>query len=565
MPRPGALAAAALVAVLAVSVAAPSLRYGFVYDDEAVVLERKPFWEFGPAGFLESRPWGTGRHLTAVSLDLDRLAGRVPGGTDPAPFHRTNLLLSALLSVLVLALLSRVGLSPAAALAGAALFAVHPVHVDSVAWIVGRAELLTALGVVGAVLLAIRPDEDRAKRRPLAVAAGTALLAFGALHSKENALVLPLLLLLARFFLGPRVALAPALAGSAVAIALWGMLIVPRMSGFAQPQFVDNPLVYAPFLERVPKALAILWNYAWLTVWPHPLLPDRSWAQTDPGLLEGWIAAAAWIGAAALAWRMRHRAPRAAFAAAWFPAAFTITANVASPIGLLMAERLMLLPSVSAALLAGLAFERFATTPVRSRVAVVATTVVVSAFFLAFQSRAAVWESNDVYFAASAAASPRSAKAWYDLGNWQLRSGRRLEAEAAYERALAIVPSLSRAAQYLAESKAKRGDAAGGAEVYLKYLETTPDDAGAVKNTARLLLQAGRMEDAERMAQRLVELKPGDADAIESLVSVQAVAKREAAKAETAKAVRPETAEPVRPETDKPAGEARKAPSPVSP
>ena len=79
MPRPGALAAAALVAVLAVSVAAPSLRYGFVYDDEAVVLQRKPFWEFGLREFLESRPWGTGRHLTALSLDADRLAqGTVP-------------------------------------------------------------------------------------------------------------------------------------------------------------------------------------------------------------------------------------------------------------------------------------------------------------------------------------------------------------------------------------------------------------------------------------------------------------------------------------------------------
>ena len=560
MPRPGALAAAALVAVLAVSVAAPSLRYGFVYDDEAVVLERKPFWELGPAGFLESRPWGTGRHLTAVSLDLDRLAGRLPGGTDPAPFHRTNLLLSALLSVLVLALLSRVGLQPRGragrrgGLRGA-----------SGARRLGGVDRRTRRTADGPRRGRRRAARDPARRRrgkapPLLVAAGTALLAFGALHSKENALVLPLLLLLARFFLGPRVALAPALAGSAVAIALWGVHIVPRMSGFARPQFVDNPLVYAPFLERVPKALAILWNYAWLTVWPHPLLPDRSWAQTDPGLLEGWIAAAAWIGAAALVWRARHRAPRAAFAAAWFPAAFAITANVANPIGLLMSERLMLLPSVSAALLAGLAFERFATTPVRSRVASAATAVVVAMFFVAFQSRAAVWESNDVYFAASAAASPRSAKAWYDLGNWQLRSGRRLEAEAAYERALAIVPSLSRAAQYLAESKAKRGDAAGGAEVYLKYLETTPDDAGAVKNAARLLLQAGRIEDAERMAQRLVELKPGDADAIESLVTVQAFAKREAAKAEAA---RPDHRD-AETETAQPAG-AAKAPSPVSP
>lgn len=530
MPRSGALAAAALVAVLAVSVAAPSLRYGFVYDDEAVVLQRKPFWEFGLREFLESRPWGTGRHLTAVSLDLDRLAQ----GTVPLPFHATNLALSALLSVLVLALLLRLGLTPAAALSGAAVFAVHPVHVDSVAWIVGRAELLAAVGVVAAVLLSIRPDENAERRRSLLVAAATALLAFGALHSKENALVLPLLLLLARFFLGPRVALAPALAGSGLAIALWAVHIVPRMSGFEKPQFVDNPLVYAPFLERAPKALDILWRYAALTLWPHPLKPDRSWADTDPAMAEAWLATAAWLAAAVLVWALRRRAPRAAFALAWFPAAFAVTANVASPIGLLMSERLMLLPSVSAALLAALAFERVATTPARLRSAAAASAAVVALFFVAFQARATVWQSNDVYFAASAAAAPRSAKAWYDLGNWLLRSGKGAEAEAAYERALAIVPSLSKAAQYLAETRAKRGDAIGGADVYLAYLRTTPDDAGAVKNSARLLLQAGRPGDALRMAQRLVELKPGDQDALDSLVMVEAAAKREAARAAAA-------------------------------
>lgn len=552
--------AAVLVAVLAVSVAAPSLHYGFVYDDEAVVLQRKPFWTFELREYLNSRPWGTGRHFTAISLDLDRDSGNEPPA--PLPFHRTNLALSALLSVLVLALLWRLGLSPAASLAGAAIFAVHPVHVDSVAWIVGRAELLAAVGVVATMLMAIRPRNENTKstssrddgaapssaQRTALVLVGSTLLTFGAVHSKENALVLPLLLVLARLFLGKRVAIVSALAGTGVAIALWAIHIAPRFAGFEKPQFVDNPLLYAPLLERIPKALDILWHYATLMLWPHPLLPDRAWAQTDPGMFEAWLASAAWIAAAAVVWSMRRRAPRAAFALAWFPAAFAITANVVSPIGLLMAERLMLLPSVSAALLAALAFDRVATTPARRRVAMAAAAAVVALLFSAFRSREEVWRSNDVYFAAAAEGAPRSAKAWYDLGNWLLRSNKRTQAEAAYERALAIVPSLSKAAQYLAESRAKRGDPTGAAEVYLAYLKTTPDDAGAVKNSARLLLQAGRTDEALRMAQRLVELKPADPDAVDSLVIVEAVVRREAAKAQAA--VKPP---------------ARSAPAPVNP
>lgn len=532
MPRPGALAAAAIVAVLAVSVAAPSLRYGFVYDDEAVVLQRRPFWELGLRPFLESRPWGTGRHLTAVSLDLDRLNnGRLPPpGTppDPLPFHRTNIGLYALLCVLVMGLLRRVGLAPAAALAGAGVFAVHPVHVDAVAWIVGRGELLAALGVVAAVVVAIRPPQRLGARSGLAIAASVFALALAGLHAKENAVVLPLLLLAARLTLGPRVAILPGLTGSGLAFAVWGMQILPRMAAFPKPQFVDNPLIYAPFLERFPKAMEVLARYAALLVWPHPLLPDRSWAQTDPGLVTGWIATAGWIAAAAVTWGLRRRAPRMALALAWFPAAFAVTANVVHPIGLLMAERLLLLPSVSIALLAGLTWERIARTPASTRAAATAAALVVAVFFGLFRSRASVWASPEVYFTAVAAAAPRSAKAQYDAGQWHTRVGRSEQAEAAYARALAIDPTLTRAAQYLAESMARRGDASAGAEVYLKYLEQVPNDAGAAKNATRLLLQAGRYAEGVRMAQRLVALKPGDPDALEALVTAEAVAARPA-------------------------------------
>jgi len=43
----------------------------------------------------------------------------------------------------------------------------------------------------------------------------------------------------------------------------------------------------------------ILWHYAWLLVWPHLLLLDRSWAQTNAGMTAGWIAAFAWVAVAA--------------------------------------------------------------------------------------------------------------------------------------------------------------------------------------------------------------------------------------------------------------------------
>lgn len=532
MRRSGSLAAATLVALLSVAllsvaVAAPTLRYGFVYDDEAVVVERTPFWEEGLAAFVKSRHWGSGRHATLVSLDLDRLWS----GTVPLPFHATNIALSALLSVSILFFALRLGLGLAGATAAAALFAVHPTHVDAVASIVGRAELLAALGVVGALLLAIRPSTSSPPRH-VTVLVGTAVLATVAFHAKESALCLLPLLLLARLLLGSRVAVVPALAGGGLALVTLLAVTANAAGSIETPEFVDNPLAYDSFVERLPKALAVLVDYARLTVWPHPLLPDRSFAATDPGLTAGWIATAAWLAIAAGVWGLRRRAPLAALAMAWFPLAFAVSGNVAFPIGTIMAERLLLLPSLSACLLAGLLVDRFGAPGEPRRVPAAAMVLLlVAVFFVQFRSRASVWESADTYFPASAAASPRSAKAAYDHGLYLLKQKRREEAEAELARALSIRPAFTRASFHLAESLAARGANAEGAAVYTNFLATTPNDTGAMKNLARLLLKAGRPAEAMSWARRLVEVAPEDPGAVSTLVSVEAAVKRAEQKA----------------------------------
>ena len=89
---------AALVVVAAVWVVnAPSLDYGFVYDDRAVIVEREPVWTAGWRTFVTDRTLGVGRHATLVSLDLDR---REP--LSPRPFHVTNTAIASLDALLVL-------------------------------------------------------------------------------------------------------------------------------------------------------------------------------------------------------------------------------------------------------------------------------------------------------------------------------------------------------------------------------------------------------------------------------------------------------------------------------
>ncbi|MBW3553402.1 MAG: hypothetical protein KY466_07830, partial [Gemmatimonadetes bacterium] len=149
--------AAGAVALLAVLVYANAARNGFALDDEFIILRNdtvhgidrvddalsSPYWPGAPGRIAMYRP------VTSASfaLEWDLWGADRPGG-----YHITNVLLHAAVSVLVLLLLHTLaGLWPA--VAGGALFAVHSVHVEAVANIVGRGELLAAAFFLAAVRL----------------------------------------------------------------------------------------------------------------------------------------------------------------------------------------------------------------------------------------------------------------------------------------------------------------------------------------------------------------------------------------------------------------------------
>lgn len=160
MGRAPSWGAAMLVCLAAIAVYALSVRSGFAYDDVPLILLdprvhslgnlpailTQPYW---PVGGQELSIW---RPLTTLSFAAD---WAVSGGA-PAWFHLSNVLWHAAACILVLCLLHELFAAPAA-LAGALLFAVHPVHVEAVANVVGRGDVISAVFALAACLLWIRP------------------------------------------------------------------------------------------------------------------------------------------------------------------------------------------------------------------------------------------------------------------------------------------------------------------------------------------------------------------------------------------------------------------------
>jgi len=149
---------AALCFLAAVLLWLPSLRVPFVWDDEQIVGQE--LRGLRNHSFLWSHGGGYFRPVTTLFFGLDwALWYQRPWG-----YHLTNLLLHAANGALVAVLLGVMGCSSQAALLGGLLFAVHPVHVESVAWVAGRTDLVCCLFLLLSLIcfaLWLREDDPR--------------------------------------------------------------------------------------------------------------------------------------------------------------------------------------------------------------------------------------------------------------------------------------------------------------------------------------------------------------------------------------------------------------------
>lgn len=180
------------LALLTITVYARSLGFGFVDLDDPEFVSLNPHVKAGltPAGLL----WA----LTSLEVHwhpLTRLSWMLDarlGGMDPRVFHLTNLVLHVANTILLYLVLERMTRACARSAFVAALFAVHPLHVESVAWITERRDVLSTLFWLLTMLAYTAYSE-----RPGAARYGLVLAAFGAgLMAKSMLVTLPLVLLI---------------------------------------------------------------------------------------------------------------------------------------------------------------------------------------------------------------------------------------------------------------------------------------------------------------------------------------------------------------------------------
>ena len=421
-----------IVLVLAVALAASVSGLGnlFAYDDIPIVVENPMVTQLHtPLEYLTDSYWGPSRGnslyrpFTIIAFGLEWAVGR----GSPFPFHLANVVLYALSAVAALLLLRRL-LPRGPALVAALAWAAHPVHVEAVANVVGQSEMWAALPMLLALTAFVR-DRQAGPLTRRTVALIVACQAWALLH-KEHGIVLPALLLTAEAaFRGHGFADAAArLWGLARALVLTvATYIVVRLSilgGFAG----DAP---HPALEGVAMGrrlwvmLGLVPEFVRLYLWPARLYADYS-PQAIPFLdtprlahLPGALILLALLALLVWAWR-RDRV--IAFGLLWTALTMGPTANLLIPTGVLIAERVLFLPSLGVALVFGRAVQL--AWPVVQRQPAAWTRVAVPALggvvLLAAVARSAVrqldWADNPTVFSTLVVDAPRNYRAHHALG-----------------------------------------------------------------------------------------------------------------------------------------------------
>jgi len=428
-----------ITALVAAAVAAPSIRNEFVADDRWVIAERpflhhppsigavlvEPYW---PATFGGSmwRP----AVLTSFALDY-RIS------ESPHWFHVENVIWAAI-SAALLALLACELAGPLTGLIAGLLFAVHPVHVEAVANVVGRAELMAAAGYAAALLCALR-----AEQRPIYLI-GVALAAAFGMASKELVATLPaavVLVYVARR-MDWRKAWRPA---AAAAVPIVGYYIVHGFVNAHAVFFAGGIAVGMEglgVLERSSAMLPISLEWWRLLLFPAHLSADYSPGEltVSTGLTAAHLLGAlVWSAAGFVAWRTRRTVPGIAIGLAWFVITVSPVANVVVPMELLIAERTLYLPSFGIVFALASAVVAAPWTP-RVRAGVVAAVVGLGA--VRSIARIPTWHDDEQHYQTLKREAPRSYRTLWLEGNDEFAAGRWGTGEQLMLQSIALAPRI---------------------------------------------------------------------------------------------------------------------------
>lgn len=556
--------AVAAIILLTLVAYLPAIRCGFIWDDDRYVTENVTLRNLAGLGQIWFKPGATVQYypLSFTTFWIEYHLW----GLDPAGYHVTNILLQGLNAVLLWLVLRRLAV-PGAWLA-AALFAVHPVQVESVAWITERKNVLCGAFYLATVLaywryVRLGESDSASPHRAGFCEAGcetgreagrkadlpdrrhwyvTALVLFAcALLSKSVACTLPAALLLVLWWKRDRLTwrdIRPM-----IPLLVMG-LIMALTTAWVEKAHV-GAVGHAwglSWVERCLLAGRIAWFYLDKLIWPHPIIFVYPRWHIDAAVWWQYLYPAAALAALLALWLARGRLGKGPLIAAlYFVGTLTPAmgfANVYYMQYSYVADHFQYLASIGplaaiAALLSrmaggtrqgpGRARDAGWRSPVAMRVvsAVVLAALVVLVWRCtpAYQNKESLW--NDVI-----AKNPDAWMPHLNLANIYQKRGELDKAMAEYRKALQLQPDNTEVHYDLAQALFVQSRFEEAADHYRKAIDLDPTHHMAINNLGTIYLKEDKLDEAAACFEKTIRTRPKEAMGYYNLGRVCALRKQ---------------------------------------
>jgi len=512
-----------LLAIISFGVYANSLNGEFIWDDRELIADNAYIknWDHLSTNltrdfFYRSQDKEKVGYYRPV-ITLSYMINYAQFGLKPLGYHLTNVFFHTLAALVIYSLTFSLSGSLICSLLASLLFAVHPIHTESVSWISGRTDVIAGFFFFLAFLLYVSWD----KRVKIFFYAGS-LIAFSlALLSKEMAVTLPMVLILYDWLWHPQDLAKGKFRrylpyGAVVLLYLVVRFLILKVgTGNEHIESIGRFAVWLSsgkaFLYYLGKLILPLNLNAYimmdLSSFPHV------------AALTGFLLLAAltfW------AWKQRAEQPLLSFAFLSYLLTFVplfniIPLNAPREVDLPMAERFLYIPSFSICLFFSLILER----NIRGRsipsamkwVLPVLAVLLVSFFFLQTCDRNRDWQSELQFYRETVVTSPRSAIFRNNLGVIYKRHGDLSHALSEFREAIRLMPGLAQAYDNLGNFYFDTGQYQDAIREFRNALSLDDSAAETHSNLGALYFNMGDYGESEKEFKAAIHLKPQFAEA----------------------------------------------------
>jgi Tfp pilus assembly protein PilF len=418
-------------------------------------------------------------------------------GLNPEPFHITNIFLHLINTLTLYFFARKIRAISKLAWPAAAIFAVHPIHVEAVANISGRSELLCHFFGLGAAWFALKSSSTIIRGLIIGFLLTASLL------TKESGisylLIIPLLMWYQNRGLYEicKAITAPVL----ITLCIYSYLRIMALGDFFASNYatepIDNPLVAASFIDRIFTAIYVLGFGFFKSIWPVKLSSDYSLNELTtlrPGanLLEFLVVVSVLTAFIYCLLKIRERGLKG-FIGGWIISCLLVTSNILFLSGTIFGERHLYLSSFAICLV-------LAWVLVSIDIQIISKaliTLIIGLFFLKTLKENWAWQSPHSLFSAQLLRAPQSAKSSYNFGMLLMLNGQNKQAIQYLKRSLAIYPNSPMANLWLGRMHKHLGQRDLALNSFESALNLAPHDPEILFELGRLFLEKGKSKEAD--------------------------------------------------------------------